>query len=280
MTVAISQKAPRAGRASDPNCVRMFRRWQWEWFAWYSARYLRRRFHAVRLLGGDCPTIDDSYPLIVFLNHPGWYDPLVGMVLAKRFFDSRRHFAPIDAAALGRYAMLSRLGFFGIARGQTRGARDFLQIGNLLLDHPSTALWVTPQGHFSDVRERPTRFQPGLGHLVSGAEKVALLPLAIEYPFWTESAPEALVAFGDVTYVDRALETEPWSPAQWTEFLEEKLTRVQDRLAQAAVRRSGDEFETLICGKSGVGGIYDLWRRTVSFVVGSTFDAGHEGRQR
>ena len=47
-------------------------------------------------------------PLIVVLNHPSWWDPLVGLVLTELFPD-RAHYFPMDAHALQRYRIFQRL---------------------------------------------------------------------------------------------------------------------------------------------------------------------------
>src|SRR5271168_2379987 len=64
--------------------------------------YLARNFHAVRLSRSCRPGPVPDGPLIIVLNHPSWWDPLVGLLLAELFPD-RAHYAPMDANALGRY---------------------------------------------------------------------------------------------------------------------------------------------------------------------------------
>jgi 1-acyl-sn-glycerol-3-phosphate acyltransferase len=63
-------------------------------------------------------------------------------------------------------------------------------------------LWVTPQGRFADVRERPLAFKPGLAALAAKARNgCTVVPLAVEYVFWNERLPEALLRFGDPVHV-------------------------------------------------------------------------------
>ena len=78
--------------------------------------YLARDFHAVRLSKSGIPGPVPDGPLIIVLNHPSWWDPLVGLVLAELFPD-RAHYAPMDANALGRYRIFERLGMFGVEPG-------------------------------------------------------------------------------------------------------------------------------------------------------------------
>jgi hypothetical protein len=46
-------------------------------------------------------------------------------------------------------------------------------------------------------------------------------------------------------------------------------------LAAAALRRDPAAFETLLGGKTGVGGVYDLWRRLKAFFRGERFRSAH-----
>ena len=91
---------------------------------------------------------------------------------------------------------MRRLGFFGVRRDSYSGAATFLRVGSRLLARDDTLFCLTPEGRFTDPRRRPVRLQPGLANLIARVPRVTVLPMAIEYPFWTERTPEALVAFG------------------------------------------------------------------------------------
>src|SRR4051812_8378887 len=108
--------------------VELPRRWPWllRGFTRYCRRYLRTHFHAVRLSKSSFELPNDDEPLIVVLNPPSWWDPLLGIILSELLPD-REHFAAIDVAAIKRYAFFRRLGFVGIDSKSVRGAMDFLQ---------------------------------------------------------------------------------------------------------------------------------------------------------
>jgi hypothetical protein len=164
----------------------------------------------------------------------------------------------MEAAALAKYRFFGRLGLFGIEPGTARGARRFLAASQEILARPATALWVTAGGTFADPRLRPVRLRPGLGHLLARMQSGVVLPLALEYPFWEERLPEALARFGEPLRIGAA----PRSPDAWTALLESRLEATQDALAADALARDPERFETLVGGAAtGVGGVYDLWRR-------------------
>ena len=244
-------------------------------FGRYCEGYLGRHFHAVRLSKGQRPdpvAIRDK-PLIVYFNHPSWWDPLLCLQLAARLFPDRTHYGPIDANALGKYKFFEKLGFFGVEPGTARGARRFLTVSQEILSRPGTALWIAAEGRFTDPRERPVRLRSGIGHLASKVPKAVLLPLAFEYPFWEERSPEALARFGEeVASGDADLD-----PSDWTPILEERLGSALDSLAGEALARDVARFEVMLGGDgaTGVGGVYDTWRRLKARFKGERFRPEH-----
>jgi diapolycopene oxygenase len=245
--------------------------WRVQMFSRYFRRWLRKNFHAVRLSRTGKPPALNGRPVVVVLNHPSWWDPLMGVVLAD-LFDSYHHYVPIDAAALKQYRVFEPLGFFGVESGTTEGAMAFLRTAGAVLSRSSHALWLTAQGKFTDPRERPVQLRQGVGHLVRRLNDAVVLPLAIEYPFWQERFPEALAHFGDPVFVGRGRDH---SVAEWMDRIEAGLTAAQDELAQLALTQDPARFETLVGGNVGVGGFYDLWRRFKALLHGRRFHAAH-----
>lgn len=229
-------------------------------FTGVMARQMRRSFRALRLARPGLPPLPEGRAVVIYSNHPSWWDPAVGMVLAASLFPRLAHFAPIEAAMLDRYRFFARLGFFGVAEGRA-GAAAFLHTSQAVLADPSRALWVTAQGRFSDPRERPLALRPGVAHLMARVPGAVALPLALEYPFWSEKRPEALALFGPPL-------TGEASAGDWAARLEGGLTEACDRLAGLARARGPGEFESLLAGRAGVGGVYDLWQHAKAAATG------------
>ena len=248
-----------------------------QFFVRVLTRRLRTSFHAVRLAKPGVPAVPDELPMVIYANHPSWWDPALALVLMTRLFPSRRSFAPIDAAALQRYGFMRRIGMFGVTQGRYEGAAIFLRIGSRILSQPGTLLYLTPQGRFTDVRDRPVEFRSGLAHLLSRVPRVTVVPLAVEYPFWDESTPEALVRFGEPITLGKAVTAEI---PKIQEELETRLCRTMDCLAEASASRDPSRFETLLHGRTGVGGVYDGWRRLQAWGRGEEFDPAHAPGKR
>jgi 1-acyl-sn-glycerol-3-phosphate acyltransferase len=241
-------------------------------FTSYAHMYVRRHMHSIRVVNGSAPGPLEGWPVIVCLNHPSWWDPLIALALAKATFSGRSHYAPIDSAALSKYPIFERVGFFGIDPGTIRGAERFLQTSKTILADPKNTLWITGEGAFTDVRNRPVKLRPGIGHLVHSLDRIAVLPLALEYSFWEERSPEVLVCWGEPMLITTGSQRRP---SHWTEVTAEAVERALDRLADLSKCRDKKAFDVLLSGSSGIGGIYDLLRGLRARVTGRRFTPQH-----
>jgi len=199
-----------------------------KWFKRYARWYVSRHFHALRISrAGGVPVLRG--PTVFVVNHPSWWDP-VTLLCVTDLFPDRQHFAPMDAAALEKYRFFTKLGMFS--------ARpfNFVRTGRAILAQTDSVLWVTGQGRFADVRDRSATVRGGVAALRCDN----VIPVAIEYTFWHERFPEVLVRFG--------------KPG-------DRLEATQDALAAEAIQQRAELFDTLLPGRVGIGGVYDLWRR-------------------
>jgi 1-acyl-sn-glycerol-3-phosphate acyltransferase len=249
---------------------------QWGWlfngFRKYCVRYAGKQFHAVRLARASAKLPLDGKPVLVAISHPSWWDAILIFVLTREF-EGYAHYGPMDAKAIEKYQFMKRAGLFPLELESVRGAASLLKTGMAVLSRDKHVLWLMPQGHFADVRDRPLNFRSGVGHLAARMKTGWVLPVAVEYPFWNESKPEALVRYGEPIRVsDHSLDGKGW-----TALLEAKLTETMDALALDARSRDATRFVPLVQGKVGIGGVYDLWRRFKATISGRKFDPSHEG---
>ncbi len=241
------------------------------WFRWWVRGYLRKHFHAIRLARGTQPDVPSDLPLIVVLNHPSWWDPLIGVVVAG-LWPERAHYAPMDDSALKRYSLLGKLGIYGVEQRTTRGAVAFLRTTTAILFRRRTAVWITAQGRFTDPLVRPAQLRRGVGHVARRLDRGVIATLALEYLFWDERLPEVLCRFGRPIVIKKkqALMT-----SEWVERIQTSLTSAQDALRDDALSRDPSRFETLLQGKVAIGGIYDCGRRLQARRLGERFRPEH-----
>ncbi|HWL80132.1 MAG TPA: lysophospholipid acyltransferase family protein [Roseomonas sp.] len=239
-------------------------------------RFFRRHMRALRVPEWGMPERPEGVPLVVFANHPSWWDGVAFMLLSRRLFPGRRMFIPMEAAALARYRFMRRLGVFGVDTANPRGAAAFLRIARrVLAPERDDMLWMNAPGRFADARERPVPIAPGLTRLAELAPQACFVPLALEYPFWTERKAEMLAAFGPPLH-GAALQAMPREAR--AEALATALAGVMDRLAAEAIRREPARFRVVEQGKEGMGGLYDRWRQLRARLAGRRFDPRHEAR--
>lgn len=218
------------------------------WFERYARRKLQKSFHRVRITRSsfDPQIIDASTPVVFFGNHSSWWDPMLALAVRERFFPERTAFAPIEAEMLEQYGIFKPLGFFGVDRSRpARAARQFLKDAEVALDGENRLLFLTPQGRFADVRERPIDLESGLEGVLRRLPQVVAVPMAIEYVFWEESRPEILLHVGEPVRENPVA----------------ALEKAQDELASKSITRDAGAFEPVFEGGGGVGGIYGLWQR-------------------
>ncbi len=269
--------APAApGRRSATDVVAQRSELVWRFMVVWFERFVRRHLNGLRVARWGEPALPPSpRPLVIYSNHPAWWDGAVFILLAARLFPGYRGFVPIDSEMLAKYRFFGRMGAFGVDPASPRGAMAFLRTAAEILGRPDQALWVTAQGRFVDVRERPLGLQPGVARLAEVAPDAVFLPLAMDYTFWTERGAEALVAFGPPRD-GRELAALPRGAR--LAALSAELERTMDRLAADAIARDPARFRPVVEGRAGIGGVYDAWRRLAAALRGRRFDPAHRSR--
>jgi 1-acyl-sn-glycerol-3-phosphate acyltransferase len=240
----------------------------------YLRWYLPTKLHSMRIArDGQFPSLPD-YPLLIYVNHPSWWDPLIAFWLADKLLPHSRHYAPIDERALEAYSVLGKLGLFWIELDSRRGSAKFLRMAERILSEPDAVLWVTAEGRFTDPRERPVQLKPGIAHVAHRQHKLCVLPLAWELAYWQESKPEVLMRFGQPLVIEQS---QSQSVEQIHEALLARHEANLDALARSVIARDEQAFDTIMGGSAGVGGAYDWWRRLRAWMRGRKFEASHEG---
>ena len=258
---------PRAGDGGLSGIVparpsKRFRRF----FAGYAGRLLRRRFHAARILADDVPVLEaldqGDEPAIILLTHASWWDPLVGLVLWRRFGSSRELMMPMDADQLARFDFFRRLGMFGIDPDDPRSLEEMRSyiLERFENDEERCVLGLTPQGRFTDPRE-PVRIRPGAAAIAAACSRPPkVMAVAVEYPFWQDQRPELLVAASDIEVPATTTPT----TADWHRAMTAGMTDAVGRLAAASIDRDASVFRPLdrrLDPRTRINPVMDLWMR-------------------
>jgi hypothetical protein len=100
------------------------------------------------------------------------------------------------------------------------------------------------------------RLQPGISHLARDLPGTVFIPLALDYVFWNESRPEALLRCGAPVTADGAGDV-----AHWMRVLTAALTETMDALAADSASRDPARFVTLLPGATQTGLLFQKsWR--------------------
>ncbi len=240
-------------------------------FQFYISWFVPRHFHAVRIAHASrFPA--SAKPLIVCINHASWWDPLLILLLTRHLAPGRIAFAPMEAEALEHYGFFRKLGAFPVDNTSNRAAAHFLRQAAAVLRQPGAILWMTPEGRFTDIRQRPVTWKPGTAALTRHIGDCTLVPLAIEYTFWDERLPEVLCNIGEPIHFTA---DDSASTSDRTQRLHQAMTQLQDELTTLALARDPAVFHAVSVGRAGVSPVYNLWLRAKSLFTRQPYVAEH-----
>ncbi|MCW5765972.1 MAG: lysophospholipid acyltransferase family protein [Phycisphaeraceae bacterium] len=230
-------------------------------FGWWLRRMFRRSFAGVWAACGTATELRaaDKHqgPAIVLMNHASWWDPLVGLMLARELTPRRRLLAPMELDQLKKFGFFRRLGVFGLDPDRSDALDAMVSYVRSRFEvDPRTAFWITPQGQFTDPRT-PIRLRPGAASLAArSSTDVRVVCVAVEYAFWTDQKPEVFLRFAAVPA--------PESPttAGWTRAMTHAMQANADALATLVTARDHAAFEPVLAARrGGVNPLYDAWLR-------------------
>ena len=257
------RKEDEAGKKFSPRLLSLFMA--------YLHWYMPRHFHALRVAHAErFPA--GAQPLIVCINHPSWWDPLT-ILMVSRFLAPRCYaFAPMEADALRHYGFFERIGAFPVDNHSSRAGAQFLRQAGAVLARPNAILWMTPEGHFTDVRVRPVAWKTGTAALTRHLPQCTVVPLALEYTYWDERLPEILCSVGSPIQFENS---DAVTTQSRNDELESAMLVAQEELSTRAMKRDAALFTPVFAGRAGVSTSYDLWQRMQSAVRGKPYIAEH-----
>ena len=241
-------------------------------FRAFTARMFRKTFGTVWIAeAGHLDMLPQQGGVLVVLNHPSWWDPLLAYQLT-RLMETRSHYGVMDAKGVERYPIFRRLGMLSVDTEDASSVRRLMREAKSLLNEDEAAIWITAQGEFVDPRKRPVVLKAGPSILVNGMRAGAVVPLAVEYVFGVEKQPDVFVRLGppipvaELQTLDRDARL-----ARITQALE----RTMDELATDVIADNRAAFQPFLEGRTGLGGLYDRWLRFRARLRGERLDVSH-----
>lgn len=154
----------------------------------YVAGKVRSAFRGVWMRG----TLPADGPLLVYANHPGFWD---GFVMQRLAAATRREgYCLMDETNLRRYRFLRRLGAFSIRRGDPRSTLESVRYAARLLARPRAMVVVFPEGELRPFGS-PLDLERGV-EVLARLARATCVPVAIRYAFFEHERPDVLLEIG------------------------------------------------------------------------------------
>ncbi|MBK9711973.1 MAG: lysophospholipid acyltransferase family protein [Kouleothrix sp.] len=196
-------------------------------------------------------------PLIIYMNHPSWWDGYMAFVLNHVLLGGRfEGYAMMDEQQIRMYRFFSWSGAFSVHRQDPRSAmRSVAYVGRLLAERRDRSLYIFPQGEITPNDRRPLEVFSGVAHVVRRAGGATLWPVALRYEFRGEQRPEAFIRVGPAHHApadsdSRALTAEVGA----------RLTAACDALRDEVNAGRLEDYRVLLRGRAGVNRVWDSVR--------------------
>jgi 1-acyl-sn-glycerol-3-phosphate acyltransferase len=134
-------------------------------------------------------------PVVLVSNHQSYWDVMIGIWLVHRVL-AADPYGMMDAANLRRLPFFTRIGVFGVERGEKGLGRESLTYAAGLLDRPGRVVWIFPQGDERPSTLRPLGFRRGAAVVAAAAPGARVVPLALRYELGKTELPYAWLDFG------------------------------------------------------------------------------------
>jgi 1-acyl-sn-glycerol-3-phosphate acyltransferase len=196
-------------------------------------------------------------PLIIYFNHPSWWDGYMACIVNRVVLRDRfRPYLMMEEPELRRYQFFSWSGCFSVNRQDARAAaRSVAYISRLLAERRDRALLIFPQGEITPNDRRPLAIFSGIAHVASRAGGAALLPVALRYEFRGEQRPEAFIRLGPFHIAPAPVEARAL-----TREAERRLAAATDALRDELNDGRLERYRVLLRGRAGVNRVFDAAR--------------------
>lgn len=207
-------------------------------------------------LEGDVPRPADG-PLIVYMNHPSWWDGYMAFLLDRLVLGRGfQGFSMMEEAQLRRYRFFSWSGAFSVHRQDARSAmRSVAYAARLLAERRDRVLYIFPQGTITPNDRRPLEVFAGLAHIVRRAGGATLWPVALRYELGGEQRPEAFIRAGQPHRAEAGADTRAL-----TAEVAARLTAACDALRDEYSAGDLAGYRELLRGRAGVNRLFDAAR--------------------
>jgi 1-acyl-sn-glycerol-3-phosphate acyltransferase len=215
---------------------------------------LRSAFHRVALRSAE-PAVQRDLPLVIYGNHPSWWDGYIAFLLAYETWRCQGYLM-MEEPQLARYRFFRYCGVFSVDRHDPReGMRSVAYAAGLLKDRPGRAVWIFPQGEITPNDRRPLATFAGAAHIAKRAAPVRCIPMALRFEFLGEQRPEALVLLGPSHVVSGPVDVKALHRE-----MDQRLLSAVEQLRDDTIGGTTTEYRTILQGRPSVNVVWDRVR--------------------
>jgi 1-acyl-sn-glycerol-3-phosphate acyltransferase len=161
------------------------------YFRWLA----RRAFHTISARGIEMlRNLPADRPVIIFCNHTNWWDAVM-IYLLTREMKHKACYCMMEEKQMTHYRFFAWLGAFSVDLSSPIRSAAALRYAQRLLQVNETAIFIFPQGRICR-RNEMIEVKPGTEYLAKSAPRAMLVPLAMNYEFFREDRPNALIEVG------------------------------------------------------------------------------------
>jgi|APLak6261679142_1056127.scaffolds.fasta_scaffold00015_84 1-acyl-sn-glycerol-3-phosphate acyltransferase len=213
-------------------------------FTWVLDRYIRRKVQgAFRGVWrrGSFPSSEGG--LIAYLNHSSFWDGFMAHQIGQ--LAGWNAYAMMEEENLAKYRFHTRIGAFGVHRGDAKSALASIRYAKEVLQRPNAAVFIFPEGEIHAGQGPLGPLQRGV-EVIARTAKVRCVPIAVRYAFLEHEHPDVLLEVGTP------------HAAGPLEIFEQGLAETYSRVMSA---RSLEGFTRVLAGRSGVQDRWDAVRQ-------------------
>lgn len=208
------------------------KRWFIFIFRWYLLFLLKRRFKGIYLKMEKPLEADSS--VLFYGNHFYWWDALMPLYLSVFVWKVQPR-AIMEDKQMRQYPFFSWIGAFSIDRTSGKYLTTTLKYALDWLKSPGNALFIYPNGEFTNPLTEIPPFAPGL-HWIASHAQTQCLPTASYIDFSTSDKPLLFIACGKPVEIVEGESRQMWLERARTE-LSELLQKLPVKDFQASFNR-------------------------------------------
>ncbi len=183
---------------------------------------------------------DKSKSTIFYAPHNCWWDGIIGYYLNRRLFNMDLR---MMIEQLHQFPLLSRIGAFSVSKRSAKSPLKAIDFSAKLLQNPSRALWLFPQGIVRPPDYRPIKFASGISYLCQRLDGVNLVPVAFRYTFLREDKPDVLIEVGNPITFEKSLKD--IDRKELNSFLEKEFTVFLDNQRDEISKGQLDDYQLI-----------------------------------